>query len=595
MTKNLKLALLPAAITAAMFSNTALAGTEACFEVYSSSKSGDRVDNFHELFNGASCGTNEVGELRADNLKAVDPARVAYELTGGNNLDLDAVNQDDADRAINIAYVPTTNLPTGTFIEMSLSANAVFGENGDQLFLIKQVRKDNLPVEEYVTVASTTGATDGSNKVTFVVNSNAVEGGQRLILSRTSQIASEADIASPVVLMNNKECPIDANIAINAAATYQGQALIGSQTNSATTIVEAQRQFVFARGLSANYANDAVNPVVNSDADNLRTNFIVTVDANGNFVENVSSDKAVFETSFINRAHGDASIPNYRGLDQYVELDAHDRVGMNLDVTGNSPKSTVVGSFHTNKTGSGLTAIDNSHAGLIANEATHVEVEGSANNSIDYTGHSYSLNTGNVLFDANDVFADGQQSTRGAFLISNINEDTSMAYNYNLESDFGLFFHNREARKLIDQAYACNDPVETHDVDVNGAVIKVPYALNKGGNWVRITNEHSEPATVTVEVIDENDTAGNLREPQVVELSEAAGFDKLNAYDSVIYKMPEVMTHVRRTLGLQHSSRVSLTFTVTAPKNTVHAVSVLNTGNGVDRTMPVLDQNDWSE
>jgi hypothetical protein len=38
-----------------------------------------------------------------------------------------------------------------------------------------------------------------------------------------------------------------------------------------------------------------------------------------------------------------------------------------------------------------------------------------------------------------------------------------------------------------------------------------------------------------------------------------------------------------------------MTFTVTAPKNKVHGVSVMKIPGGVDRVMPVLDQNDWSQ
>ena len=42
-------------------------------------------------------------------------------------------------------------------------------------------------------------------------------------------------------------------------------------------------------------------------------------------------------------------------------------------------------------------------------------------------------------------------------------------------------------------------------------------------------------------------------------------------------------------------ARHTMTFTVTAPKNKVHGVSVQKIVGGVDRVMPVLDQNDWSQ
>ena len=41
--------------------------------------------------------------------------------------------------------------------------------------------------------------------------------------------------------------------------------------------------------------------------------------------------------------------------------------------------------------------------------------------------------------------------------------------------------------------------------------------------------------------------------------------------------------------------RHTLTFAVTAPKNSVHGVTVQKIAGGVDRVMPVLDTNDWSQ
>jgi len=38
-----------------------------------------------------------------------------------------------------------------------------------------------------------------------------------------------------------------------------------------------------------------------------------------------------------------------------------------------------------------------------------------------------------------------------------------------------------------------------------------------------------------------------------------------------------------------------MTFTVTAPKDSVHGVSVQTIPGGVDRVMPVLDQNVWTQ
>jgi hypothetical protein len=571
MTKNMKLALLPAAVTAALLSGNAMAGTEACIEVY---RAGAADAGLTEIFKGSDCAVDRTGATDTT-LAPLDQMEVAYELTGGNDFDLNDVK--DASQDMRVVYVPTSNLSPSTTIAMKLSDNAVFGDNGNLLHL---VIADNAG-KVIAPVASTDRAVNAQNEILFIVRDTPIEAGSRLVISRTST-AGEL-VSAPVVTINNTDCPEDSNVAIsvprvriNSTDGVNGLPVEGGETKSPTVLINAQRQFDFLTSTVA-----ATKATVDSQPDALLTQFELVVDADGNVIEGGANpwlDKttdinAVYDNTFVNRASD---------LDAKVVLNAGDRVGMQLALKGGAA-TNVLGSLHINPTVNGPV--------LDATAADHLDAAAELVDVINNTTDFYPVANSTVIFDANEVFP-GQGEFNGALNLTG--NGSEMGYHYETSSNFAIFFANAEQRKLLNQQYACNDTVTTHDVDVNGAVLKVPYALNSGGNWVRISNESGQPASVIVTVFDENEGASQIFEPVTVVLDPAT-FGELEAYDSIKVDIPKVMTQVRRETGLQHSSRVTLTFTVTAPADQVHAVSVLNTGGAVDRTMPVLDQNSWNQ
>ena len=179
-----------------------------------------------------------------------------------------------------------------------------------------------------------------------------------------------------------------------------------------------------------------------------------------------------------------------------------------------------------------------------------------------------------------------------------------MNFNYDVNTHYTLDFGNTSYNDH------CAADKFTHNIDVNGAVLKVPYVVNGEGNFVRVTNEHDEAAEVTVDVFGESDN-GNTGNRKVT----AVKLGTVPAKSSVVYFVPELIEeavsqksytgadggYAAGSLGTDgvnaksNANRHTLTFTVTAPRDSVHGVSVQRVLGGSDRVMPVLDQNEWSQ
>ncbi|MCG7543708.1 hypothetical protein MHM93_05860, partial [Pseudoalteromonas sp. MM17-2] len=174
-------------------------------------------------------------------------------------------------------------------------------------------------------------------------------------------------------------------------------------------------------------------------------------------------------------------------------------------------------------------------------------------------------------------------------------------FNYNVKPTYTLDFGTATE---LDH---CKEEVTSHQIGVNGAVLKVPYAVSAEGNFVRVTNEHDEAAEVTVDLFSESDN-GNLNNRKVT----AVQLGTVPAKSSVVYFVPELVSEAEAQQGYTSAdggfgagdlgsnagasnNRHTLTFTVTAPRDSVHGVSVQRIVGGVDRVMPVLDQNEWSQ
>ena len=160
--------------------------------------------------------------------------------------------------------------------------------------------------------------------------------------------------------------------------------------------------------------------------------------------------------------------------------------------------------------------------------------------------------------------------------------DTSeiMDFNYTVTTNWDMMFHN-DGVQLDKEGCVTKTP---YAVGVNGAVLKVPYTYDTSDNWVRITNENTSDAEITMDIFDES---GNEK------YSVAVG--SVGEHASVVLRADDLIDMAIADGYEGTGKRHTMTFTVTAPSDTVHGVSVQSIPGGVDRVLPVLDQNNWNQ
>lgn len=574
--RKLNKSLLSSAILA-VAAGTAQAGTEACFEIYQNGVNA----NHSTLFAEAQCST---GGTRSASLLANAEGSVAYELTkggvGGYAIDLgnsvwDAVPASpEDDEGLQIVYIPTTDVPGASRIQVTLT-NAVFSNNANQIFLLSST--DDV-------LATSDGQVDGEGTITFLTQSGTtIPAGTRMLFSQGNTLASQEPVE---ILTENTTCTDSTSSSVisiqSATATTDGGSGIIGGVSAANTLIDISPQFV-------TYIGSATDGEVNAQSTNsvpadivARTEFVF--EANSLTLQQTN---IVAPMGFINRA---------------LDLDiAHTLVGTDdLEVTfsttgGETGSSVAFGIYNQQVLATGAlaaqvtldaTAINGfadvayaipASAVFAEDEGTKLEVK-----PIEYTGASETYN-------------------EHFFTVTQTDTDVPMGFNYAVNVDSVLNF---DAAELLDH---CSKQTNTQNVGINGAVLKVPYAVNGAGNFVRITNEHNQEAEVTVDLFAESaDGTATTRSVTSVALG------TVPAKSSVVYFVPEIISeaasqenylgsdggYAAADLGANagsSASRHTLTFAVTAPKDSVHGVTVQKIAGGVDRVMPVLDQNAWSQ
>ncbi|MCF6434941.1 hypothetical protein [Pseudoalteromonas sp. MMG022] len=584
-----KVALIPAAVAAVLAGN-AYAGTEACFEVYKSSA----LVNHDTIYAGAACvaEASRTGAA-ADNLQATDEVAIAYELTGDLAVDFNDIDGDAAqpgtetDDDQHIVYIPTTDIPGGTKITIALTG-ATFNGNSNQIHLLKD---DGTGIEA---VASSDGTVDTASTITFLTKAGITIGaGTRLVFSRSSTAATEIGIKiANTTCTDTDQASQSVTIAATSAVTDGGTGYnIQGAVSNAQKVADISPQFYPL------YAGTTAEVQVNAESSNsegtaivARTQFVYNADATNRLV--ATSSQAIYKTGYYNRA----SL-----LDQAITLDADDHVETAF-VSSSEPGANVKMRLYNGRTAA---------TGVLD---TAVEVQtGTTPGAFGLTqGAATVYNTEAVtLFTESDGAGDVETNPMTAapllgaaynemfYVVENNPTDGIMNFNYDVTTHYTLDFGT------AGELDHCADNKVTHEVGVNGAVLKVPYVVNSEGNFVRITNEHDESAEVTVDVFSESaDGNDGQRKVTAVELG------SVPAKSSVVYFVPTLISEAVSQkqyegadggygdLGSNASfspNRHSVTFTVTAPKNSVHGVSVQKVVGRSDRVMPVLDQNDWSQ
>lgn len=598
-----KVALLPAAVAAVLAGN-AYAGTEACFEVY---KGADAlaVAGFADIYGGAAC----VAEADRTSATTTDLAptlegKIAYELTGELAVDFDdldatgAVTGDD----LHIVYIPTTDIPGGTKILMELSG-ANFDGNANQIHLVKEDGAGGFDA-----VASSDGTVDGTNTITFITKAGITIGaGTRLAFSRVSTGAAAADLDPVGIKIENNTCTtansskvvsIRATEAVTDGGT--GYSIIGG-VSAAQKVVDISPQFYTFYGSST--AEAEVNAESSDSAGNAiiaRTEFVYNAgDVTDQLV--AKQHEVVYKTSFYNRGAGD--------LDQAITLDADDHLETAFIASADPGATVKMGLWNARVAATGvLDTQEEVETGTLLGEFGLTEATATVYNTEaldiftpEATGGDAETNPAPVTSNLN-----GADYNEMFYVVTNTipagaTDYGVMNFNYNVKPTYTLDFGTETE---LDH---CKEEVTSHQIGVNGAVLKVPYAVSAEGNFVRVTNEHDEAAEVTVDLFSESDN-GNLNNRKVT----AVQLGTVPAKSSVVYFVPELVSEAEAQQGYTSAdggfgagdlgsnagasnNRHTLTFTVTAPRDSVHGVSVQRIVGGVDRVMPVLDQNEWSQ
>ncbi|MCO6356661.1 hypothetical protein GBO14_18230 [Pseudoalteromonas shioyasakiensis] len=579
-----KIALIPAAIAAGLASN-AYAGSQACFEVYKVAD--DAAVTAHStLFGAASCPTTRTG-ASATNLEPFDVTSIAYELTGDLDFTLDDVNTANED--MHMVYIPTTDIPSGTIIEIDLGG-ATWTSNGNQMHLVRQ----DATTGNYGIVASSDGTLDGQSKATFLTKAGITIGaGSRLAFTTNNAVDGTNDpslIVSPTINIKQTGCSPSANsITIEATRAQtdggQGYNIAGGVSASADKLVDISNQFY----LLEDFANTpTATPFSNGSASSGQVT--VEVDAEGTssitartrFIDEGASDFITdIEAGTSNPTLASGAVFPFRmidrgpSLDQAITLGAADKVKFDLEVSGS-----------TTDVGSVLFSLRDGWSGDDVAPTTILD----RNNAVD-SWKPATTTTMAHSYDATALFADfANEGAHYTNDLANINDNAVYAYlennadgvmNFNYElsiDDAMLDFSNGD---YID---SCLVDSKTHKVTVNGAVLKVPYTYETKNNWIRITNEHTAEASITVDIFDESSNQIN-----------SVSLGKVADHASVVLLASDILATAKAAGYAGVGNRHTMTFTVTAPKDSVHGVSVQKIPGGVDRVMPVLDQNNWDQ
>lgn len=569
--KLLKKALISSAVLAGLASTNVFAGTEACFEIYPGAVNANHAD----LFAAAQCYTGTPA-VRDANLVAIDSGSVAYELTkgGANGYAIELGNDvwDAApgvpvgDEGLQIVYVPTTDIPGASRIKVKLT-NAVFNGNANQIFLLGST--DDV-------LATSDGVVDGQGEIEFLTQSGTtIPAGTRMLFSKGNTLATHVPVG---IRTQNTTCTdgtstAKISIASTSAKTDGGSNIIGGVSRT-ETLIDISPQFVTFVGSATNGEVNAQSTNVDGDDIVARTEFVF---ANNSLTLQRTDIVAPF--TFVDRG---------ALLDIAHTLTADDELELMFSTTGATGDSVAFGIYN-----------EQDAVGALANQVTL-----DADDTFGYADVAYALPAPAVFTLVEDAVTaetapaayPGADFNTHFFTVTQTDDEEVMGFNYAVNVKSTLNF---DGASLLDH---CELSTNTHNIGINGAVLKVPYAVSGQGNFVRITNEHSQEAEVTVDVFGESvdGTVGN-RYVTAVKLA------NIPAKSSYVYFVPDIITAAQtqknytgadgaaNTPNTGNPLRHTMTFAVTAPKDTVHGVTVQRLSTGNDRVMPVLDQNNWAQ
>jgi hypothetical protein len=609
MNKNFKLALVPLALAGALASNSALAGSEACLEIYTgdSSNVGQYTDSngvvqtgftgvnfngvrsFDAEYSASGCNSLRSGASAVD-LEGFQPLTVAQELTRAADIDLfdlegtalatvSSTIASPSNFSKNVVYVPTSPLPGGTRISFRLH-NANWVDSQLHLIALNDEQLDGSEPTILAVAATTDGQpfedVAGTEDFDFIVPSGlTIPAGTRLAMSTSTQ-----NISPPSIQFENDQCLVNPQIDISVPAALNsigGTRIEGGETSGTDKLIVTKRQFALFNN------HNTATGVVDALAPSLRTLF--TTDVVAGALDGASTTRVYLQSNFSD------SLDITGGVELGVELGTLDHVEITPTGVPSVAANVDLQLFDTlfENGASADTFADNLvfNNDVLGGSRTFIDIDSAA----DASPTTYSL-------DALDVFAQGQDfvATSGDnptfFALTQTNTANVIEPSrFFVDFDYTLDFDNIA---LLDH---CAGDLRAYEINTNGSVLKVPYHFEAGGNWIRVTNEFNQEAVISMDIQGEVGTDVEAASYKVgVVLSQS-----VPPNGSVLLQVSDLVAQAEAAgyvsggdVTSGQNQRHTITLVVSAPSDLVHGVAVQKV-DGNDRVVPVLDLNSWQQ
>jgi hypothetical protein len=347
--KNLNKALVASAVFAALSAGNAYAGVEACISVFK----GDPVNdaNFGTVipnFQPADCRVNG-GALHPG--IAGDVGSVAYEVVRDTHINLENTGFD-ATHGLNVAYVPTSDIPGGSRITVHLHGNSKTSANGDrtevdgsalfdaannnQIFLLG--REGQVNSTQLRILATSDGVLNDRDTATFIVQSGiTIPAGTRLYFSKTNGQITPISIRTKFDSCTTTQTFADIQMSVSRAATDNNQNIEGGVTAENFTILEIAPQHRAYRGNAAGTvgltAQHGTVDVLTRDFQDTRYWFVDHIQPE-NYLRNNSTPYAHEAQSGVDVFGRDDDVSlDHTAYDSGLQTCAHNNNVNNLDCT----------------------------------------------------------------------------------------------------------------------------------------------------------------------------------------------------------------------------------------------------------------------
>lgn len=261
--KNLNKALVASAVFAALSAGNAYAGVEACISVFKGDPVADATFGTQQPnFQPADCRTAG-GALQPG--IAGDVGTVAFEVVRDTHINLENTGFE-ATHGLNVAYVPTSDIPGGSRITVHLHGNsktsatgartevagsALFdAANNNQIFLLG--REGQVNSTQLRILATSDGVLNNRDTATFIVQSGiTIPAGTRLYFSKTNGSITPISVRAKFDSCTTTQTFADIQMSVSRAATDNNQNIEGGVTAEKFTVLEIAPQHRAYRGNAA--------------------------------------------------------------------------------------------------------------------------------------------------------------------------------------------------------------------------------------------------------------------------------------------------------------------------------------------------------